>query len=73
MRAAIYAGLTKKFDKKEGEKALPTQKIVPMMQAIPTKPGDTIFIPGGRLHAIGKGSLILEVQQNSNTTYRIYD
>ena len=71
--AAIFAGFTKRFDKKEIKQALPTQKIVSMMQKIPAQSGDTIFIPGGRLHAIGKGSLLLEVQQNSNTTYRIYD
>ena len=35
--------------------------------------GDVFFIPAGALHAIGKGILICEVQQNSNTTYRIYD
>ena len=36
-------------------------------------PGDSIFIPGGLVHAIGDGCLIYEVQQNSNTTYRLYD
>jgi mannose-6-phosphate isomerase len=36
-------------------------------------PGDAIFIPGGLVHAIGGGCLIYEVQQNSNTTYRLYD
>jgi len=36
-------------------------------------PGDTIFIPGGLVHAIGEGCLIYEVQQNSNTTYRLFD
>lgn len=72
-QAAIYAGFIEQFDKKEIENALPTRKIVNMMQKISTQSGDTIFIPGGRLHAIGKGSLLLEVQQNSNTTYRVYD
>ena len=36
-------------------------------------PGDTLFIPGGLVHAIGAGCLIFEVQQSSNTTYRLYD
>jgi len=36
-------------------------------------PGDVAFVPAGRLHAIGAGCLLLEVQQNSNTTYRLYD
>ncbi|MFO7611701.1 MAG: type I phosphomannose isomerase catalytic subunit [Clostridia bacterium] len=40
---------------------------------IDVKPGDCFDIPAGHVHAIGKGSLICEVQQNSNTTYRVYD
>lgn len=39
----------------------------------PVKKGDVVFIPAGTVHAIGKGILIAEVQQNSNTTYRLYD
>ena len=35
--------------------------------------GDVFFIESGMLHAIGKGILIAEIQQNSNTTYRVYD
>ena len=35
--------------------------------------GDSIFIPSGRLHAIGEGNLIVEIQQNSDTTYRVFD
>jgi mannose-6-phosphate isomerase len=35
--------------------------------------GESIFIPSGRIHAIGGGNLILEIQQNSDTTYRVYD
>ena len=38
-----------------------------------TKPGDSIFIPSGRLHAIGAGFVIYEIQQNSDTTYRVFD
>ncbi len=40
---------------------------------VPVKKGDVFFIPAGLVHAIGKGILIAEVQQNSNTTYRLYD
>jgi mannose-6-phosphate isomerase, class I len=40
---------------------------------VPVKAGDVYFIPAGLIHAIGKGILIAEVQQNSNTTYRLYD
>jgi mannose-6-phosphate isomerase len=44
-----------------------------MLRSLPARPGDAIFIPGGRLHAIGAGCLLLEIQQSSNTTYRVYD
>ena len=40
---------------------------------MPTRPGDCIFIPSGRVHAIGGGNVIVEVQQNSDTTYRVFD
>ena len=43
------------------------------MQVYPSQPGDAYFIPAGTLHAIGGGNLILEIQQNSDTTYRISD
>ena len=43
------------------------------MHAITPKPGDSIFIASGRLHAIGAGFLIHEIQQNSDTTYRVFD
>jgi mannose-6-phosphate isomerase len=37
------------------------------------KPGDVVFIPAGTIHAIGKGVLLAEIQQNSDTTYRVFD
>ena len=40
---------------------------------VPVHKGDVFFIESGTLHAIGKGILICEIQQNSNTTYRVYD
>ena len=39
----------------------------------PVKPGEIYYIPAGLVHAIGENILIAEIQQNSNTTYRIYD
>jgi mannose-6-phosphate isomerase len=44
-----------------------------MLVAIPAVADEAIFVPGGRAHSIGKGCLLLEVQQNSNTTYRVHD
>jgi mannose-6-phosphate isomerase len=43
------------------------------VHVIPVENGDSIFIPSGRLHAIGQGNVIVEVQQNSDTTYRVFD
>jgi mannose-6-phosphate isomerase len=40
---------------------------------IPVETGDAMFLPSGRLHAIGAGNLIVEIQQNSDTTYRVFD
>jgi mannose-6-phosphate isomerase len=40
---------------------------------VPAHSGESIFIPSGRVHAIGEGCLIVEVQQNSDTTYRVFD
>ena len=43
------------------------------MRPVPVKKDSAVFVRGGRVHAIDEGCLILEIQQNSNTTYRIYD
>ncbi len=48
-------------------------KLEEILNFVPVKKGDVFFIPAGLVHAIGEGILIAEVQQNSNTTYRLYD
>ena len=47
--------------------------LLEVLNKVPVHKGDVFFISAGTLHAIGKGILIAEIQQNSNTTYRIYD
>lgn len=44
-----------------------------MLKRHPLKPGEVIFIPGGLVHTIDRGSFLFEVQQNSDTTYRLWD
>jgi len=44
-----------------------------LLHRLPVSPGDTIFIPAGRLHAIDAGLVLVEIQQNSDTTYRVFD
>ena len=43
------------------------------MHRIPVRAGDAMFLPSGRMHAIGAGNVIVEIQQNSDTTYRVFD
>jgi len=71
--AVVYAGLSGNFSPKEINQKLPTKEILSLMRTLPVKPDDMISIPGGRLHAIGSGALLFEIQQCSNTTYRVYD
>jgi len=72
--AKIYAGLQPGVTRKEFEKALAEKRLAKdVLAAIPARPGRTVYVPGGQVHAIGAGCLLLEIQQNSNTTYRVYD
>ena len=63
----------KDINKEELDKAIKEEKLLPLLNFIPVKKGDCYFIPSGTVHAIGKGCLILELQQNSDLTYRVYD
>lgn len=53
--------------------ALADNTLMDKLQYVPVKAGDFIFVPAGAVHALTKGCLVLEVQQNSNATYRLYD
>jgi mannose-6-phosphate isomerase len=69
----IYAGLKNGVSKQEFSEAITDGTVESCLHRIYANPGDCIFIPSGRVHAIGAGNLILEVQQNSDTTYRVFD
>jgi mannose-6-phosphate isomerase len=71
--AAVFAGLQPGTDAKRFTEAIESCEFEDVLKRVPVKAGDAVFIPGGRVHAIDRGCLILEVQQSSNTTYRIYD
>ncbi len=71
--AVLYAGVRPGVDRQAFEKALLAGTVESAVHALPVQAGDSIFIPSGRLHAIGAGLLIFEIQQNSDTTYRVYD
>lgn len=69
LRAGLVEGSTKeKYLKVEGTKALED-----MLALYSVKPGDVFFLPAGRVHSIGAGCFIAEIQQTSDITYRIYD
>lgn len=71
--AELYAGLKKGVGKAEFEAKLREGTVQECFHRIPVKTGDAMFLPSGRVHAIGQGLVIFEIQQNSDTTYRVYD
>lgn len=71
--AQIYAGLKRGVTREMFDAALRSGDVEATLHTIPVRTGESIFIPSGRLHAIGEGNLLVEVQQNSDTTYRIFD
>ena len=71
--AHVYAGLKPGVNQAKFEEAIRTKRLEEVLNCIPVSVGDAIFVPGGRVHAIDRGCLMFEVQQNSNTTYRVYD
>jgi mannose-6-phosphate isomerase len=71
--ANIYAGLKRGVTREQFEALLREGRVEEALHVIPVESGDSIFIPSGRLHAIGPGNVIVEVQQNSDTTYRVFD
>lgn len=72
-KASIIAGLKKGTSQADFEAALNNNRVEDCLHTIFVKPGDSFFVPSGRLHAIDAGNLILEIQENSDTTYRVYD
>ena len=71
--AKLIYGFTEKIGKNEFAKRIENNTLDAVMNYVPVKKGDVFFIKAGTLHAIGKGILIAEIQQNSNTTYRVSD
>lgn len=71
--AMLYVGVKEGVDEARFREALAHGEAESCVHAVPVKKGQHLFIPSGRLHAIGAGLLIYEIQQNSDTTYRVYD
>ncbi len=71
--AKLYVGLKKGVTRASFEASIQDGSVAECVHSITPKAGDSIFIASGRLHAIGAGFLIHEIQQNSDTTYRVFD
>lgn len=71
--AKLNAGFNRELTKDEYVKAVANNTIQDLLNLEDARPGDVFFLPAGRVHYIGKGLLLTEIQQTSDTTYRIYD
>ena len=71
--AGLYVGFRQDTSKEEYESAIREKRLTDLLNRFDVKAGDVYFIPSGTVHAIAKGCLICEIQQNSNLTYRVYD
>ncbi len=71
--ATLIYGVNRDMSREEFASAIENGTVLDDMNVVNVKPGDVIFIPSGMLHAIGAGILLAEVQQSSNSTYRVFD
>ena len=71
--AGLYVGFNRDITEQEFRDLIKENRLQEVLNFIPVKPGEWYFIEAGTVHAIGKGVVIAEVQQNSNLTYRLYD
>ncbi|MCI6859100.1 MAG: class I mannose-6-phosphate isomerase [Eubacterium sp.] len=71
--AYLYYGFQEEISKEEFEKRIEEDTLTDVLNKAPVHKGDVFFIQSGTIHAIGKGIVIAEIQQNSNVTYRVYD
>jgi len=69
----IYSGFTRPVTKDIFKNALSDREIINLLNAESTEYGDIFFTPAGRIHAIGAGNILVEIQQTSDITYRIFD
>lgn len=71
--ATLIYGFKEKISAEEFKSAIESNTLLDVLNVVNVKKGDLFFIEAGTVHAIGKGTLIAEIQQNSNSTYRVYD
>ena len=71
--AELYVGMRKKSSRAAFESAIASGEAEKHIHRVPVRAGDGMFLPSGRVHAIGAGNVVVEIQQNSDTTYRVFD
>jgi mannose-6-phosphate isomerase len=71
--AELYVGLKHGVTRAEFESKLRTGAVAECFHRVSVRPGDAMFLPSGRVHSLGAGLVIFEIQQNSDTTYRVFD
>jgi mannose-6-phosphate isomerase len=71
--AQLYVGLKRGVSREQFERDLQRGTVAGCFHTIPVRAGDVMFLPSGRVHAIGAGLVIFEIQQNSDTTFRVFD
>jgi mannose-6-phosphate isomerase len=71
--AELYAGLRRGVTRQVFEERLKTGTVAECFHRVAVRRGDAMFMPSGRVHGIGAGCVIFEIQQNSDTTYRVFD
>lgn len=71
--AKLYVGLRKAVKPDQFAQAVRAGTVADVVHSIEVKTGDSMFLPAGRFHAVGAGNVLVEIQQNSDTTYRVYD
>ncbi len=71
--ATIDVGLRHGVTREQFSEAIKKGTVESMVHHLSVHTGESMFIPSGRLHALGKGIIVVEIQQNSDTTYRVFD
>jgi mannose-6-phosphate isomerase len=71
--AEVFVGFREPITRDMFEERLRDGTVIDYIHEIAVRAGDAVFLPAGRVHAIGAGNLLIEIQQNSDTTYRVFD
>ena len=71
--AELFVGFREPMGRDQFRHSIDKGTVADCVHSIRVRPGDAMFLPAGRLHAVGPGNLLVEIQQNSDTTYRVFD